>query len=66
MVEGKMSPQLAYYHRKKQDQEFYEKEKIRQNEKTKKKYHTDEEARKRCIENAKQRYYKLKEALKTQ
>lgn len=57
----KMSPQLAYYYRKKeQDPEFYEREKIRLNESSKKRYQNNEQARERIKEQARQRYYRLK------
>ena len=61
MVEGnKMSPQLAYYHRKKQDPEFYAKEMKRINENNKRRYRENEQARERLKEQARQRYYRLK------
>ena len=59
----KISPQLAYYHRKRQDPAFWDKELKRLNENNKKRYHECEEARNRIKEQARERYYRLKAAL---
>lgn len=63
-TEKKISPQLAYYQRKRQDPEFYKKELIRINEMNKNRYRNDEEYRNKVKENSHQRYLKIKELSK--